>query len=329
MSHISTMSAAAVALLTISVSAVAGAAPAHAEQSAQTTSLCSGAKVCSLTTDRWLREGTTPRVIVRGNPNVRGTVRIFRVSITDNALTGFEPIGKGANFYTDAQGVADVLVPIGSSPEIGEGGWALVSLSDVQGLDTTRMPGQFVPFGSLIPHLQGDGYSERKPAGQTLDMQAVGAVPGENYRVQVKQGDTWHDATATGEIPEAAANPSRISHIRWTVPRGLTGTKHDVRVQSVTDPQRTTSWTLIPTVDGVKAARSPLFTPPPVGTNLGVPTTDRGDHPGGAIKAATGVLFGVGVVSALALTTTSRPKRRRGKDANRAQQTSSGEVSIS
>ncbi|MGK2308925.1 hypothetical protein [Cutibacterium sp. V970] len=313
MNHISTISAVAVALLTVSVAAVVGTAPAHAEQSAQTTSLCSGAKVCSLTTDRWLREGTTPKVIVHGNPHVRGTVQIFQASITGNKLTGLEPIGKGASFYTNAQGVADVLIPIASSPGIGEGGWALVSVSDIQGLDTTRMPGQFIPFGSLVPHLLGDGYSERKPAGQTLDMQAVGAVPGETYRVQVRQGDTWHDATAIGETPEAAADPSQISHIRWTVPRGLTGTKHDVRVQSVTDPQRTTSWTLIPAVDGIKAARSPLFTPPPVGTNLDVPTTDRDDHPEGTVKAAAGVLLGVGVVSALALTATSRPQRHKGE----------------
>ncbi|MDO4413110.1 hypothetical protein [Cutibacterium sp.] len=325
MNRISTIGATSIALLMISGSAVMGAVPAHAEQSAQTTALCTGAKVCSLTTDRWLREGTTPRVSVRGNPNVRGTVRVFRAVVKDNKLTGLEPIGKQTTFFTNAKGLADVFVPIASSPDIGEGGWALVSVSDIQGLDTTRMPGQFVPFGSFVPHLLGDGYTERKPAGQTLDMQATGAVPGERYRVQVKQGDTWHDATAIGETTEAAANPSQISHIRWTVPRGLTGTKHDVRVQSLTDPRRTTSWTLIPTADGVKGARSSLFTPPPVGTNLGVPTTDRGSHPEGVVKAATGVLFGAGVVSALALT--SRPKRRDNPD--RAQKESSNQVSAS
>ncbi|MSS46080.1 hypothetical protein FYJ43_08535 [Cutibacterium sp. WCA-380-WT-3A] len=327
MSRTSKIGAAAVSFLALSIGAVAGAAPAYAEQSAQTTSLCSGAKVCSLTTDRWLREGTTPRVVVRGNPNIRGTVRIFRAATSDNKLIRLEPIGKATNFYTDAHGAAQVYVPLPSSAKIGEGGWALVSVSDIQGLDTTRMPGQFVPFGSLVPHLLGDGYSERKPAGETLDMQAIGAVPGETYRVQVKQGDTWHDATAIGEAPEAAANPSQISHIRWTVPRGLTGTEHDVRLQSLTDPQRTASWTLVPTVDGVKAARSPLFTPPPVGTNLGVPTTDRGDHPEGVVKAATGTLFGVGVISALVLTATSRPKR--GKGSGRGPKEATDEVSAS
>ncbi|WCC79511.1 hypothetical protein O6R08_08315 [Cutibacterium equinum] len=329
MNCISMIRAATLALLTICVSAVAGAAPARAEQSSQTTSLCSGAKVCSLTTDRWLREGTTPRVIIRGNPNVRGTVRIFRASVSDNELSGLTPIGKGASFYTDAHGMAQVYVPIPSSSDIGEGGWALVSVSDIEGLDTTRMPGQFVAFGSLVPHLLGDGYSERKPAGQTLDMQAVGAIPGDTYRVQVKQGDTWHDATAIGQLPAAAVNPSQITHIHWTVPRGLTGTKHDVRVQSLTDPRRTASWVLIPTVDGVKAARSPLFTPPPVGTNLGVPTTDRGAHPETAVKAVSGTLFGVGVVSALVVTGASRPKRSSSEPSRDNRTPSSPEASAS
>lgn len=300
------------ALLTV---AVASTPVARADQSEETTRLCSGAPACVISTDSWLREGSTPRVTIRGNPNVRGTVRVFRAVVEQGRLTGLAPVSTGGDFFTDAHGIATIDLPIGSSASVGEGGWALVSLSDVTGLDTTRMVGRFVPFGSLTPRLLGDGWAERKPAGQTLDMQVVGAVPGETFRVEVKDADAWHDATAIGTTPTAAEDPQQVSHVRWTVPRGLTGTSHQVRLRAVSDPDRTVSWTFTPAMEGDRAKRLAPFTPPPVGTNLGVPTTDSGSHPRGAIRVASGALVGLGLIAVAVMTRTGRPSpRTRGED---------------
>lgn len=283
----------------------ATAAPA----SRQSELLCAGAP-CSLDVDPWIREGMGYEVIVRGVPATRAQVRAYR-AITEGAeLKGFEPITDPVDFYTDRRGFARARLVIAVANPALAGGWALISMGDVTGTDTTTMLGVFVPLGGRRPIVLGDGYGAYKPVGETLDLQVVGAIPGTLFAVDV-QDDTgnWQDATPVGEEPRGASRPDEITHVPYVVPRGLTAKPHAVRLRNVTDRSQIHDFHMIPAPTAAVQDRLPRFTPPPVGVELGQGSL-ASRHPVGVVRGV-GVGLAVVAVAGIAASDVRFASRRR------------------
>ena len=296
------------------------AQPAAADAPAQAAALCAGSpRGCALETNDWLREGATFPVTVIGNANVRLQVVIYQAVLDDGELTELRPISAGAEVITNSAGVAhtDVAVPTLGSSE-GASGWALVSVGGLEDeSELVQTVGQFVPFGSRVPRVLGDGFGDEKPAGATLELHFNGAIPGTRFAVDYENDDgIWQEATAMTEGSPtsndditSAANPDDVASLEYTVPRGLTSTPHKFRLRNVSDSAISSLWLTTPTVDGIEQDRDPVFQPPPVGEDLSganVVTT----HPQGTVVLAAG---GVAVAATvLTLLGAGRGLRRRG-----------------
>jgi len=257
--------------------------PAAAEVPAQAATLCSGSpRGCSLETNDWLREGATFPVTVIGNANARVQVVVYQAVLFDGVLAELRPISTEAEVITNSSGVAHTEVAIPTLGAAGDAsGWALVSVGGLQdGTDTLQTVGQFVPFGTRVPRILGDGYGEEKPAGATLDLQYTGAIPGTRFAVDYEDDDgLWQETTATGRAasPEttdtadnakAVQQPDDVTTLSYTVPRGLNSTPHKFRLRNVSDSAISPLWLATPSVDGTAEEPAAAFQPPPVGQDL-------------------------------------------------------------
>ncbi len=268
--------------------------PAAAEPPAQAATLCAGSpRGCALETNDWLREGATFPVTVIGNANARIQVVVYQAVLADGALAELRPISTEAEVITNSAGVAhtEVAIPTLSTPGDASG-WALVSVGGMQdGADTLQTVGQFVPFGTRVPRILGDGYGEEKPAGATLELQYTGTIPGTRFAVDYQDDDgVWQETTATGIAATSAETdtsdadpeentdtqdegsstprPDDTSTLNYTVPRGLNSTPHKFRLRNVSDSALSPPWFLTPTVDGTPQEPLTPFQPPPVGEDL-------------------------------------------------------------
>lgn len=306
----------AIVLATCTVPPPALADPGDVDQS---TLLCHGAPGgCRMSTDSWAREGASLPVSVHGNPGVRASVRVYRAVVKGTRLVGLAPISPAVEILTGDDGVATTDVALPATKDSYPGGWALVSTGDVVGTDTSRVVGVFVPLGTRSPEMLGDGYSQDKPAGQTLDLQVVGAIPGSRLTVEVRGDDNvWHRATGTAGST-TSDRPGEVSHVRWTVPRGLTNTVHEARLRNLSDPVAPSTFRLRPTVDGTTAPRTPVFVPPAVGTRIGQ-TSGSSTHPRTLVMSASAGLAGVCVVATVLIQTIAGRRRRHpaGEEARR------------
>ena len=251
--------------------------PAAAEAPAQAATLCAGSpRGCALETDDWLREGATFPVTVIGNANARVQVVIYQAVLAEGVLAELRPISTEAEVITNSAGVAhtEVAIPtLGSA--VDASGWALVSVGGLEGgTDTMQSVGQFVPFGSRVPRVLGDGFGDEKPAGATLQLQFTGAIPGTRFAVDHEGDDgIWQDVTAAPDTAATATPPERpspgdVTSLDYTVPRGLTSTPHKFRLRNVSDSAISSLWFTTPTVDGIPKDRAPVFQPPAVGADL-------------------------------------------------------------
>ncbi len=310
--------------------------PAAAEPPAQAATLCAGSpRGCALETNDWLREGATFPVTVIGNANARVEVVVYQAVLVDGALTELRPISTPAEVITNSAGVAHTEVAIPTLSTTGDAsGWALVSVGGLQdGNDTLQTVGQFVPFGTRVPRILGDGHGEEKPAGATLGLQFTGAIPGTRFAVDYEDNDgVWQEATATGssakpdvtdtpdapESPESAntsgtsaagPRPDDVTILNYTVPRGLTSTPHKFRLRNVSDSAISPLWLATPTVDGAPQEPQAVFQPPPVGEDLSGANLVA-THPQRTVVLAAG---GVAVTSVVfTLVGASIGLRRRG-----------------
>lgn len=259
------------------------ALPAAAEVPTQAATLCSGSpRGCSLETNDWLREGATFPVTVIGNANARVQVVVYQAVLFDGVLTELRPISSEAEVITNSAGVANMEVAIPTLAAADDAsGWALVSIGGLQdGTDVLETVGQFVPFGTRIPRILGDGYGEEKPAGATLDLQYTGAIPGTRFAVDYQDEDgLWQETTATDQsaspggtdtpgISPAARQPDDVATVAYVVPRGLNSTPQKFRLRNVSDSAISALWLATPTVDGTPQEPAAAFQPPPVGGDL-------------------------------------------------------------
>ncbi len=301
--------------------------PAAAEPPEQAATLCAGSpRGCALETNDWLREGATFPVTVIGNANARVQVVVYQVVLADGVLTELRPISTEAEVITNSAGVAhtEVAIPTLSATDDASG-WALVSVGGLQDrTDTLETVGQFVPLGTRVPRILGDGYGEEKPAGATLELQYTGAIPGSRFAVDYEDADgVWQETTATGiavtrdtdvsiDTPGAesiAPQPDDVNTISYTVPRGLTSEPHRFRLRNTSDSALSSPWFATPTVDGAPQEALAAFEPPPVGGELS--GTDLvATHPERAAVLTAG---GVAVAAfVLTLAGTGVGLRRRG-----------------
>ncbi|MDO5737342.1 MAG: hypothetical protein Q4P15_12795 [Propionibacteriaceae bacterium] len=292
------------ALAALFIAAPWAVQPAAAAPPAQAAALCAGSpRGCSLETNDWLREGATFPVTVIGNANARVQVVVYLAVAPDGYLTELRPISSEAEVITNSSGVAHTEVAIPTLATVGDsGGWALVSVGGMQdSRDTLETVGQFVPFGSRVPHILGDGYGAEKPAGATLDLQFTGTIPGSRFAVDYEDDDgIWQETTATDRtqatnVPATAGRPDEISTLAYTVPRGLTSTPHKFRLRNVSDSAISPLWFATPGVDGSPEQPAEPFQPPPVGQDLtGANLTAT--HPQQAVVVAAGAVAGVTLI---------------------------------
>ncbi len=251
--------------------------PAAAEAPAQASTLCSGSpRGCSLETNDWLREGATFPVTVIGNANARVQVVIYQAVLVDGVLAELRPISAQAEVITNSSGVAhtEVAIPTLGTPRDASG-WALVSVGGLQdGTDTLETVGQFVPFGTRVPRILGDGYGEEKPAGATLKLLFTGSIPGTRFAVDYEDDDgVWQETTATDrtssdDTADTPPRPDDVTTLAYIVPRGLNSTPHKFRLRNVSDSAISPLWLTTPSVDGVPEEPAAAFQPPPVGEDL-------------------------------------------------------------
>lgn len=267
------LSLALISLLVVASFAV----PAHADTPPQALALCQGSppRGCSITLADTTREGATFPVTVVGNPQTRVTVMAYQAIVEDGSLTQLIPLGRGTEVITGTSGAVTTDLEIPVAADQPSSGWLLVSLNGVQGTDIAHTVGSFVPFGSRQPMLLGDGYSQRKPVGQTLTLALVGAIPGTRFAVEYADDQgRWHDITVPGGA--VAADPSQTSTVNYQLPRGLTGTAKPMRLRNLSDTSLSSQFEAIPDAVGTPEASEPIWNPPPVGQSVDTAQPPRG-----------------------------------------------------
>lgn len=247
------------------------AVPAAAEPNDPVRTLCADApNGCTISGPATTREGTVLDATVVGQPNVVGRLVVYRVDLDDhNNVIALTPISTRGTFRTGGTGATRASVPI-APMAFGTGGWAFLSLVNQEQADFGETVGAFIPLGSRVPMLLGDGFATDKPVGRSLDLQVVGAVPGTRFAVEYRdENGVWRDTTDPNPGAVQIANqPDQISHIRYRVPRGLQATAHEFRLRNLSDTAVSDPWQVVPSTTGTPAARRTPFTPPPVGNHL-------------------------------------------------------------
>lgn len=277
------------------------ASPAQAAGPAQVTALCEGApNGCALTFDRWLRDGASFPVSVRGNAGARVKVVVYQATLREGRVQKLTAISTGGEVTVPNSGVTTAQVAIPAIEDALTGGWALVSLDGIVGTDTSETIGGFVPFGSRTPILLGDGYADLKPAGAELELSLTGTIPGSLFAVDYQDDDgSWKDATGdpkTANTP--AATPADVAVVRYEMPRGLSAKPHQFRLRNVTSGDASITWSATPDADGTQKDKDEVATPPVVGEQVAEATA--GDQrPTGMIRALSLSIGALGVVAAL------------------------------
>lgn len=290
---------------------VLGPPSAYADAPAQAVSLCSDApNGCAIQVADVTREGATFPVTVQGRPQTRVRIVAYQAIADGAELQELKPLGAGVELLTSSSGVAKTELTIPAVVEDRSSGWVLISVDGVEGTDVSLTVGAFAPFGARIPTVLGDGYSEEKPVGETLELQIVGAIAGTRYAVELQSDDgSWADLTqGTGYVQSP---PDEVATIRYMLPRGLSDTSKKLRLRNLTDSATDAVWHATPSSDGKPADRERRFTPPPVGDALDG-TALLASHPTETVRfVATGIAAGsVGFV-AMALTAEGLLRRRR------------------
>lgn len=294
------------------------ALPAHAAPPPQAELLCSDApRGCAISVGDALREGATYPVTVQGRPQTRVQVMAYHAVVDEEgALTGLVPLGDGVEVLTGSAGVVSADLPVPAVVTEESSGWALISVAGLAGTDTSLTVGQFVPFGARRPTVLGDGFGERKPVGETLDLQIVGAIPGSRYAVEYRDADeAWHAIT----VGDGAVfgRPDEPSVVQYRLPRGLTDTPHQIRLRNVSDSAIAALWLAVPSTDGDPAPNRALFTPPPVGDALDG-TSPLAAHPAGLVRGVSYGIAGACTAFVAAATVGSAAARRRARGGRHA-----------
>lgn len=264
-----------------------GPLPAQAAPPAQAALLCSGApRGCGITISDATREGATFPVTVHGRPQTRVKVLAYQALVDEHGtLQRLLPIGEGVEVLTGAEGVVSTDLSIPAVVREPSSGWALISVDGVTGIDTSLTVGAYVPFGARRVTVLGDGFAERKPVGRVLELSLVGAIRGSRFAVEYRADDgAWRDITVGDGA--AMGRPDEPSAVQYQLPRGLTGTPHQIRLRNTSDSAIAALWLAVPSDHGEPAPVRPLFTPPPVGDAL-TGTSTLAAHPAGLVRAAS------------------------------------------
>lgn len=238
--------------------------------SASTRELCLNADVaCSIQVDPVWIEGSTREVVVTGNPGVEVGVRAFRLqrSGQGDALT---PLGPTASITTDARGfgAADLRLPTLEGDQTG--GPILIALADSlvpdsAGTDVSTAVGTWSVLAARRPLVLGDGFANAKPVGQRLDLELSGVVPGTTFAVQIESGGQWRSIGVDAGSCAQAALPCSVG---YEIPRGLTASKHAVRLVNESTGTPVASWSAVPSTEGRPADRLDVTDLPAVGAQV-------------------------------------------------------------
>ncbi|QXT63610.1 hypothetical protein [Tessaracoccus palaemonis] len=301
----------ATALLACALAGLSRTAVAEAPD--QVSALCDGAAAgCSLRFDTRIMEGVAYPVVVTGNAGARVTVVVYQATLDGDTVTKLTAISTGGEVTVPNSGTATVNVAVPPIDDDLTGGWALVSLAGVEGTDTSETIGGFVPFGSRIPVLLGDGYGDRKPAGAVLDLQLVGTIPGSLFAVDYADDDgTWHDATAADPTTAntAAKSPADVATVAYEMPRGLDAKPYTFRLRNLTSGTADVTWAATPDATGDEEPRATLGTPPPVGEEV-AEARNADQRPTALVKGVSAGVAGLALASVLvAVPLTSRRGR--------------------
>lgn len=298
-------------LLTVAVMLL-GPAPAVATAAPpqQVSALCDGAPDgCGIRVDTWMREGATYPVTVQGRPGARVRVVIYAASLDDGRVTALTPVASGDEVFVGSSGTVSTRVAIPPVTDDLSGGWALVSLEGVTLAGLADTVGGWVPFGSRIPTLLGDGYAEDKPVGRPLELSLVGTIPGSKFAVDYADASgIWRDATAPDAANEPAARPDEVATVSYVVPRGLSPQAYTFRLRNLTSGTSEATWSVVPSATGVERERTSWTEPAPPGLQVdGVVAVTP--HPDALVKA---VAAGVGGAALLIVGVGLPLARRRG-----------------
>lgn len=287
------------------------ALPAHAGPPPQAELLCSDApRGCAITVADTLREGATFPVTVQGRPQTRVQVVAYQAVVDEQGtLQDLVPLGDGVEVLTGSAGVVSADLPIPAVVTDESSGWALVSVASLTGTDTSLTVGEFAPFGARRPTVLGDGFGERKPVGEPLDLSLMGAIHGSRYAVEYRDDDdVWHDITVGDGAATGA--PDEPSVVRYQLPRGLRGMPYQVRLRNISDSAIAALWLAVPAADGDPAPPRQRFVPPPVGDALDG-TSPLAAHPTALVRGVGYGIAGVCTVFVLGATACSAVTRRR------------------
>lgn len=274
--------------------------PAQAGPTTQTSALCDGAPHgCSLSFDKWIREGVAYPVVVKGRPGARVKVVAYQASVDGGRVTKLTAISTGGDVTVPTSGVATAQVTIPPLHDGLTGGWALISLGGLTGSDTSEAIGGFVPLGSRTPVLLGDGFGSRKPAGEVLDLRLAGTIAGNQFAVDYRDdAGAWHDVTATAAANQTAVRPGDVATVRYEMPRGLAPHPYDFRLRNLNSGTAEVTWRATPDTNGVPEKPTVWGPAPKVGAQA-AGAGDTTSRPSTVIEAAAAGVGGLALLIVL------------------------------
>lgn len=281
------------AVLLLCPAMLAAAAPPE-----QVSALCDNAPDgCAVRSDSWMREGATFPVTVKGNPGARVQVVLYAATMEGSQVTALTPIGLSDDVFVGSAGSVSTSLGVPPVDDDLAGGWALISLDGVTLATLPDAVGGWVPFGSRIPTLLGDGYGDQKPVGRTLELAIVGTIPGSKFAVDyLDDAGAWHDATAADDANEPARRPDEAATVRYVIPRGLSAEPYTFRLRNLTSGTAEITWEAIPSATGQEQARTAWVEPAPPGKQVDGAVTVS-PRPSTAVKAVAGTIGGAALLT--------------------------------
>lgn len=251
-----------VTALTVTSPVVAVAAPGP-----QTSRLCAQALVtCSVQVAAVVAESSAVEVAVTGNANVTVDVQARLLTGTGTAAST-KAFGPRVSVTTDGNGFGLAEVSLPELPDGEPGQSVLFAIADPQTADLTQVLGTWSLLASRTPHVQGDGYSDQKPAGQPLALQLDSALAGTTYFVEYADAaGAWRSVSdpASG----TCGDPAGTCVVRYTVPRGLPASDYAFRLVNQTTGAIVDTWNVRPADDGVIKQRQTRPAVPAVGAGV-------------------------------------------------------------
>jgi hypothetical protein len=256
------LAALGVAALTLTPPVVAVAAPGP-----QTSRLCAQALVtCSVQVAPVVAESSAVEVAVTGNANVTVDLQAWLVTGTGTAA-GTKAFGPKVPVTTDGNGFGLAEMSLPELPDGESGQPVLFAIADPRTADLTQVLGTWSLLASRTPHVQGDGYSDQKPAGQPLALQLDSALAGATYFVEyVDAAGAWRSVSdpASG----TCGDPAGVCVVRYTIPRGLPAADYAFRLVSQATGAVVDTWNVRPADDGVVKQRQTRPAVPAVGAGV-------------------------------------------------------------